>query len=480
MSLNTILATAPLTTTNFVLKATGTTIGNSLIFDNGTNVGIGTTSPAVKLDVQTAGNGLSFSSSVFLHDSSSYQNGLLISHLDGVSRLMSTYGGTAIDSNLAFWTTTAAGAQAERMRITATGNVGIGTTSPSTKLFLAGDFGIDATSGVTSYKTSFIGGMYKSNSGGSGVFASTNNLIIQGYTDGATARDIDFVTGVTPSSRLYINTSGNVGIGTSSPAEKLHIQSSSSGGRNLLMQTSIAAGRNYMQFANGSGDMGFFGYGGADGKFYIYNQLNDDMLFATNGTERMRITSGGNVLIGNTTGTKTLSVQASVSSEVVQFVNTRNNASGDYAMTTGLGANANNTSSYHYIAFTGGADKFYLYGNGTYTTVSDERLKKNINKVTDTYLDKVLGLNIVNYNWNEQEDGSPLEFGMIAQEVEKVIPSIVHEGREQEDGNIYKGIQASVLPYILIKAIQEMNTKSEEQQALITSLQARLETLENK
>jgi hypothetical protein len=51
MSLNSILATAPLTTQNFVLKANGTTIGNSLIFDNGTNVGIGNTNTSYTLDV---------------------------------------------------------------------------------------------------------------------------------------------------------------------------------------------------------------------------------------------------------------------------------------------------------------------------------------------------------------------------------------------------------------------------------------------
>jgi len=51
MSTNTILASAPLTTTNFVLKANGTTIGNSLIWDNGTNVGIGNTNTSYTLDV---------------------------------------------------------------------------------------------------------------------------------------------------------------------------------------------------------------------------------------------------------------------------------------------------------------------------------------------------------------------------------------------------------------------------------------------
>jgi len=55
MSLNTILATTPLTSTNYVLKATGTTIGNSLIWDNGTNVGIGNTNTSYTLDVTGTG-----------------------------------------------------------------------------------------------------------------------------------------------------------------------------------------------------------------------------------------------------------------------------------------------------------------------------------------------------------------------------------------------------------------------------------------
>jgi len=49
------LATAPLTTTNYILKATGTTIGNSLIWDNGTNVGIGNTNTSYTLDVSGTG-----------------------------------------------------------------------------------------------------------------------------------------------------------------------------------------------------------------------------------------------------------------------------------------------------------------------------------------------------------------------------------------------------------------------------------------
>jgi hypothetical protein len=155
-----------------------------------------------------------------------------------------------------------------------------------------------------------------------------------------------------------------------------------------------------------------------------------------------------------------------------EFSNT-NNTSGNGNLVSLLGSNCNNTSSYHLIAATGGADKFYLYGNGTYTTVSDRRLKKNISTIQDTFLDKVLKLNIVNYQWNDQTGNDALELGMIAQEVEEIIPSIVHEGREDDNGNKYKGIQASVLPYILIKAIQE-------QTQIIKDLEARIVSLEQK
>ena len=55
MSTNTVLASAPLTTTGFHIKATGTTLGNSLIWDNGTNVGIGNTNTSYTLDVSGTG-----------------------------------------------------------------------------------------------------------------------------------------------------------------------------------------------------------------------------------------------------------------------------------------------------------------------------------------------------------------------------------------------------------------------------------------
>ena len=240
MSLNTILATAPLTTTNYVIKATGTALGNSLIWDNGTNVGIGNTNTSYTLDVS----------------------------------------GSLRSTTSAYFATTS-------------GSVGIGTTIPSAKLFLAGDFGIDATSGVTSYKTSFIGGMYKSNSGGSGVFSSTNNLIIQGYTDGTAARDIDFVTGVTPSSRLYINTSGNVGIGTSSPL--------GSSTEKTLHLSDGGAGYTTLYVTNGANSLrGVFAVANSISSISIGTQSNHNLNIITNDTVKAIVTANGEFGVGVT------------------------------------------------------------------------------------------------------------------------------------------------------------------------------------
>jgi hypothetical protein len=390
----------------------GATASTNLILqDPGGNVGIGTTAP---------------SSSLHIYGSTYFGSRLILERTAGV---VGRYSMGVSTANNQFDITDEAQGNLTRFSINSSGNVGIGVINPTGQLSIKNQISngstpiasYAATSGVEGQN--FLNGYYASNSDGLGPYPRYLDIVSVGSPDGTNGGS---------NIRFFTNP-----IATSSPAiERMRIGS--------------------------QGNLGLGVGNDPDIRLFVKGQNSSSTQYAF----LAQNSSANNLLIVRNDGWCV--VNANKSSEALQVNNIRNGGASDYALVTTLGASDNNTSNYHYIAATGGADKYYLYGNGTYTTVSDARLKKNITTVTDTYLNKVKDLRIVNYNWNDQEDGTPLEFGMIAQEVEEIIPSIVHEGREHEDNIKYKGIQASVLPYILIKAIQE-------QQTLITALQEKLE-----
>ena len=127
---------------------------------------------------------------------------------------------------------------------------------------------------------------------------------------------------------------------------------------------------------------------------------------------------------------------------------------------------------------TNGTGVFSVYSNGTYATLSDQTQKKNIETTRDGYLDDLNKLRVVKYNWNEQEDNEPKELGLIAQEVEQVFPGLINDMRSEEGELPKKGVKAGVLPYMLIKALQEATARIEAQNTTIASLEARLTALE--
>ena len=392
----------------------------------------------------------------------------------------------------------------QAMTLNASGNLLIGTTTDSSKLYAVGSStqnGLFISSGSTS---SHYVALFRNN---------TESLNI-----------------------MSIKADGNVGIGTTSPAVNLQVTNTSG---ELFRLTNTTGGERLHFYTRNSASNSRIG--SQNSSLQLFSEdVGFDLLLGTSNTERMRITSGGNVLIGttsdngaklqvsggiNTSGDSVIATtfsfinlennsskincsrflsiadngqsvgigytndsipyggkffvngnslfSANINSfKAFEFSNT-NNTSGNGVLVTNLGSNCNNTSSYHLIAGTGGADKFYLYGNGVFATVSDIRLKKNIKSVEENYLEKVLALDVVNYNWNDQEEGHQSELGLIAQQVEESIPFIINENRPNEDGNVYKSIQVSALPYILIKALQESNE-------IINQLKNRIEVLENK
>ena len=196
------------------------------------------------------------------------------------------------------------------------------------------------------------------------------------------------------------------------------------------------------------------GHGYGDIVFHTGESGNGDS--GSTSTERLRISASGVVNISN----GRLYAQASTGSPLC-FVYNTNNVSNDNTYRSDLGVNANGTSAYHFYAETGGAGKFGIYGNGTFGTISDERLKNHIEPARNGYLDDLNKLKIVKYGWKIDELDHATELGVIAQDVETVFPGLIQDTPPKEDGETFKGVKSSVFTYILIKALQEASAKIE-------------------
>lgn len=111
--------------------------------------------------------------------------------------------------------------------------------------------------------------------------------------------------------------------------------------------------------------------------------------------------------------------------------------------------------------------------NGSLTQISDRRLKENIEPL-DNCLDAVLALNPVRYNFKGIPDQD--EIGLIAQEVQQIVPEVVH----QADDGKYLGVAYQNLVSTLIGAVQELSEKLDSQQNHIEYLEQRLRDTENR
>ena len=265
------------------------------------------------------------------------------------------------------------------------------------------------------------------------------------------------------SSSLTIDSSGNAILGAS--------------GNKSLSIGDVANGFRVNRNTGANGISEILHYG--TGAFGITAVGATGLAFATNNTTRMEISAAGNVGIGITSSSYVLHARkAAASSFVAKFENTT--ASGDVNnIVSTLKSNAGTAGSSHFRGETESVGNWYLLGNGTHTFTSDIRRKKNVETARNGYLDDLLQLRVVKYNWNIDEDGTPKEIGLIAQEVEQIFPGLIREDTHESDGIFYKGIKNSVIPYMLLKAIQELNAKVDEKDTTIATLIARIEALEN-
>jgi hypothetical protein len=369
------------------------TRGHTHLATSGNNVAIGHTSPEAKLDVDADSNQVAFMSR---------DQGSATYPAFGFSGQIDSNGnrGTGIflasDGVLAF-----AAHSSERMRINSSGNVGIGTNTPATKLEVAGDITLPSNGQIK----------FKGTNHYPRIFASSNDLLINldnglgsnftafkidnatgnigiGTTSPAEKLDVEgnlrlessssngtylalrnsatngrnfrigsnFVTGAgelavyddtAGAERLRIDSSGNIGIGTTSPDSKLHIVDALGGGQLLVATSEADDAEKYGTFgtqhydvdqepvlaiaAQSSSSENNILIGGALGEF---NAATSIKFFTaanattTTGSERIRVTSVGNVGIGTTSPSGKLEISGNGLNEKQLVITDSDNTTG--------------------------------------------------------------------------------------------------------------------------------------------------------
>jgi hypothetical protein len=195
----------------------------------------------------------------------------------------------------------------EAVRINSSGNVGIGTTSPTQLLSLAGTSANILLAGTSnSYTTYNIG------ASNVGYVGDANWIFAGSSSDFGIRATSNLVFGIGATERLRIDSSGKVGIGTSSLTAQLDVFSAGAV-TNIIASRSSSTGQAYLSACgNGAtpsvGSFDIIQDGTSIG--YIYNRANQPIIFGTNNTERLRIDSSGRVGIGTSAPGTTLEVSA--------------------------------------------------------------------------------------------------------------------------------------------------------------------------
>ena len=173
---------------------------------------------------------------------------------------------------------------------------------------------------------------------------------------------------------MTILSDGKVGIGESSPDLKLHVKSS---GQIAKLETTATTGDCILTFADAAANKGYVGFGSSSSEiFQITNIENGDMKFDTNNTERMRITSSGNVGIGTNAPTELLQVFGNTSSAldigtdnsaevVAEFIPDSTNARNGRLRIAGTNSPENNSVALISDASTNVGMAFVTVGSGT-------------------------------------------------------------------------------------------------------------------
>jgi hypothetical protein len=373
----------------------------------------------------------------------------------------------------------------------ASGNVGIGTSSPTSKLVVSG--GSLATSGIAFNVASVL------TTGKAGTYDAGTLSAIHSYSDNASMEmsagtSANYVSAISctgtaatnysatirfttySAERMRIDSSGNVGIGTTNPSRsKLVIGATTS-------QISLTD-------ADGSSNI-----------IDITRIAGPGLSFSSNGSEKMRISSGGNLGILGTATDATVYVQNTGSGPSCPSVailgqpqaafyvrrqstsDTNTNATFCFGVDDTAGGNGQptlivglNTSGVGALPRNVTNGVRLTYNATSWSAGSDIRLKDVVSYITDG-LSVIDQINPIKFTWKHDENKVPC-VGVIAQDVQSVIPEAV-DIIDNKSGHL--GVRYTELIPHLISAVKELKSIIDTQASTITSLTARITALETK
>lgn len=381
------------------------------------NWGIGTASPESALQVTGAVNTTPDSAGVHLGMDANYATIELAGsdggQLDFPNAANTDYRGriryTASDNKMAFF---ASGAGTQTMTVTNT-SVGIGTASPDSNHKLEVASTGTAEAGIRSGNTSeaILN------------FGRTNDRLRGRIAYNNSSEYMAFWTN--QGEKVRLTSAGRLGIGTNSPAQLLHVNSTGN----------VAAAQ--IQGASHTAKISTDGAGTIFG-----TTTNGYMLLATNNAERMRLDSSGNLLVGTTT----------VGGNGFTF---ETNGFATFARASGAAQSM--------IGFKNGGSFVGEIRTSTtataYLTSSDHRLKENVTADWDATT-RLKQLNPVRFNFIADADTTV--DGFLAHEVQDIVPEAItgtHNEVDDEGNPVYQGIDQSKLVPLLVKTIQELEAR---------------------
>jgi len=350
---------------------------------------------------------------------------------------------------------TAVGYQAGYTNSTGTNNtfIGYGAGNTSNAASTTGyNTAVGAYAGyslTTGVKNTFIGSFQSGGTAGSGSAITTGsaNSILGAYTGNGSGLDIRTSSNNVVLSdgdgnvRQVIDSAGNVGIGTTSPANRLDVSVT---GADVAVRA-VTTSANYATFRlkNSSQDYSM--------------QIRTDQ---SNAWVLRDETAGVNRMMCITSGQVGINVTA---------------ASGNTFRVVNIGSD-------NAVQFGNASNGVYL-GNGatSFSTYSDVRLK-NITGKYETPLADIAKLDAIKFTWKNDTENKPC-VGVSAQSVETVIPEAIDRSTNfnaESDTTEYLSVKYTELIPLMIASIQELKAINDTQAETINALTARIEALENK